>query len=445
MRFTDRKNHKIGPRRRFGSTRVISLGFALMILVGAILLSLPFSGSVPFFDALYTAASAVCVTGLSVIDVSTRLTRAGQVVLLLLIQLGGLGFMVFGLGILRLMGRRMTLRERMLFVESMNGDAMGGVSGMIAWVLAASLIVELTGAAALAVRFVPRLGWKDGLFFALFHAVSAFCNAGFDLFGTSFTTFTGDYMTLITVMTLIVVGGLGFAVLLDIINRGGLLTHTRLVLAATGSLLAAGFTFTLAFEWNGALAGLPWPQKLINALFQSVTLRTAGFATFDQATLSPVSKLLCSLFMFIGAAPASTGGGVKVTTFAVVALLVASAARGQDEPVVHRKRLEKNLLLRAVTVFLIGLCVAFGVSALLLLLEPDKNAMDLIYEAFSAFGTAGLSCGVTPDLGAPARVVEIFAMFLGRIGPLTLTLAIAKRQKTRSDAVTYSPARIMIG
>ena len=445
MRFDINKHKRIEPRRRFESTRVITVGFALMILVGAILLCLPFCGGLPFMDALFTAASAVCVTGLSVVDVSARLTRPGQVVLLLLIQIGGLGFMVFGLGILRLMGRRMSLRERMLFVESMNSDQMGGVSRMIVWVLAASLIVECAGAALLLTRFVPMLGWGEGLFFALFHSVSAFCNAGFDLFGTSLLGFASDPVVLFTLMLLIVSGGLGFAVLLDIFNRGGLMTHTRLVLVSTCALLGAGFILTLALEWNGALSPMPWPHKLTNALFQSVTLRTAGFATFDQASLRPVTKLMCCLFMFIGAAPASTGGGVKVTTFAVVALLVTSAARGESEPVVGRKRLENSLLLRAVTVFLVGLCVAFGVSAWLIYLEPSMPPLDLIYEAFSAFGTAGLSCGVTPLLGPASRAALIFAMFLGRVGPLTLTLAIARRQRRHTGLVTYSPAKIMIG
>ena len=439
---------KIEKRKRYESTRVIAVGFALMILAGAVLLALPLSGadgrSIGFGDALYTAASAVCVTGLSVIDVSARLSRFGQAALLALIQLGGLGFMVFGMGILRMLRRRASLRTRMLMAESINGGEINGSGLLIRWALLASLCVEGLGAALLAIRFVPRFGWGTGLFYALFHAVSAFCNAGFDLLGASLLEYAGDPLALGVVMLLVIVGGIGFSVLLDVMD-GKISTHTRLVLWMTAILLGTAFFFTLAFECNGALAHLPWPQKLLNALFQSVTLRTAGFSSVPQESLSPIMKLVCCLYMLIGAAPASTGGGVKVTTFAVVALMVICAARGREEPVVHRKRLENGLLLRAVSVFLIGLAVAVAVFALLVGLEPDLPAMDLLYEAFSAFGTVGLSCGVTPRLGPAARMVEIAAMFLGRVGPLTLTLAIARRQRGRSDAVTYSPARIMIG
>ena len=448
--FFPRINHyHRAPKKHFESSRVVVLGFTLIILAGAILLALPVSGgqgrSIGFLDAFFTATSAVCVTGLSVIDVSAQLSRFGQFVLLLLIQTGGLGFMAFGVAILLALGRRISLREKRLIQESMNTDQLSSTIILMRKVLLVSLIVESAGMLLLAFRFVPVYGWNDGLFYSLFHAVSAFCNAGFDLFGNSLLSFAGDPLVLMPIMLLIICGGLGFSVLADLVLEKKLSLYTHLVLWSTGILLLSGFALTLFAEWNGALASLPTEDKFLNALFQSVTLRTAGFASIDQSTLSPLSKFISCLYMFIGAAPASTGGGVKVTTFVIVLLMVGAAARGREEPVLGKKRLDKDLLLRATVVLLIGISIVFSVSALLIGLHPELPALDLIYESASAFGTVGLSCNLTPRLGTAARIVEIITMFLGRVGPLTLTLSIARRQSGRNDTIKYPAAKIMIG
>jgi len=447
---------KIHRRMGFNALGTIAAGFAAIILAGSLLLTLPGASAtnerVGWFDALFTSTSAVCVTGLVSVDTGSTYSRFGHAVILCMIQVGGLGFMTFTTLILRFLGRSLTLRERIIVRESINEERMGGLSGMIQWIALSTFLIELTGAALLSVRMIPRYGWGDGIFYSIFHAVSAFCNAGFDLFGnfTSMTDFRGDTLVNFTVIGLVVFGGLGFAVLNDLRTQrqpGKWKLHTKIVLTTYFSLTAFGFLFVLLTEWNNpaTLGNLPLGEKLLAALFQSVTWRTAGFNTFDQAGMLPATKLVGCLMMFVGAAPASTGGGVKVTTFAVAALLVRMVAKGERDINVFHRRLERTLVQRAMSVLMIAAGIVMIDVIAISLLQPGADIIDIAYECASAMGTTGISAVGTPTLRMASKVFILITMYLGRIGPLTMALLLAHRQAASEERFRYAEDRIMIG
>ena len=319
---------------------ILALGFLAVILLGTVLLALPIAAkngqSIGLFDSLFTSTSAVCVTGLVVVDTGTTFSLFGQIVLIVLIQVGGLGFMVFATMLMVMLGRKISIRGRMLIRESMNASSLSDLGSLTRLYLLLSLAIELIGTITLCFRFVPLYGWKHGTWMALFHSVSAFCNAGFDLFGNyaSLTAFSGDPLVLLTVASLIILGGLGFSVILETArNRQGfrnLSLHTRIVLMTTLVLLLAGTVFYWIVERTNAetLAGCSEGEKILNAFFQSVTMRTAGFNSFDLSALRDGTKLFSSLLMMIGASPASTGGGIKTTTIAALTLLMLGVVRG---------------------------------------------------------------------------------------------------------------------
>ena len=435
---------------------VIALGFAGIILLGSILLALPCAASsgesIGWFDGLFTSTSAVCVTGLIVRDTGTSFSVFGKIGLLCLIQVGGLGFMTFATMLMRLLGRQISLRDRMLIRESMNEEGVGGMVSLSAWVARSAFTVELAGAAVLALRFVPQFGWAKGLGYSIFHAVSAFCNAGFDLFGnySSLTGYCGDWMINLAVMALIVIGGLGFSVLRNLLSlrKGGYLrVHTRLVLVTYGTLMVFGFLFTLVAEWNNpqTLDGLDFFEKLLAALFQSVTFRTAGFNTIDQAALRPATKLVGSLLMITGAAPASAGGGVKVTTLAMIFLAVRATVRGDSSIVAFRRSFSNSLVRRALAVMMIALIIMLFDTVVISLLQPELDFMDILFECASAVGTVGVSAFGSARLNVFSRILIILTMYLGRIGPLTMALVLAHRQGQDKGKIQYPEGHVMIG
>ena len=439
-----------------GGLTVIAAGFAGIILLGSLLLCLPWAArngrSIGWFDALFTSTSAVCVTGLVVRDTGTTFSLFGQIVLMGLIEVGGLGFMTFATLVFRLLGREISLRERMLIRESMNEFSVGGMEKLIQWVARSALTVQAAGAALLAVRFVPLFGWARGLYYSVFHSISAFCNAGFDLFGgySSLTGFHADVIINIAMMLLIVIGGLGFGVLRNLVERrrgGYLYLQTRLVLCTYGALMALGFLFVLGAEWGnpGTLGPMPVPQKLLSALFQSVTLRTAGFNTISQQALRPATKFISALLMLVGASPASTGGGVKVTTLAVVFLCVRSTVRGESGIVVFRRGISMEVVRRAVAVMLIAVSVAALDVTAISLMQPELDFMDVVMECASAMGTVGLSAFGSASLGTVSRILIILTMYLGRIGPLSMALLLARRQRYSQTRIEYPNGHIMIG
>ena len=437
---------------------ILALGFLAVILLGTVLLALPAASrsgkGIGLFDSLFTATSAVCVTGLVAVDTGTTFSVFGQIVLLVLIQVGGLGFMVFATMIMVALGRKISIRGRMLIRESMNGASLSDL-GRLTWLyLLLALAIETVGTVLLSIRLVPLLGWKHGIWMALFHAVSAFCNAGFDLFGNyaSLTAFSGDPLVLLTVAVLIILGGLGFAVILETLrNRQGfrsLTLHTRIVLLTTLGLVLTGTVFYWLAERSNAetLAGFGEGEKILNAFFQSVTMRTAGFNSFDLSRFRDGSKLFSSVLMMIGASPASTGGGIKTTTFAALVLLMLSVVRGENEVNVARRRLSTDIARRALAVAVLFLTTLVTGTLIISFIENGRFPLaDILFEASSAMGTVGVSAIGTPNLHPASRAVLLPMMFLGRVGPLTLAFAVAKRQGRIKTLSKHPEERIMIG
>ena len=455
-RVFDRTVQLIYRRNGFDPLPVIASSFAALILIGSLLLSLPVASAgpkaIPWFDALFTSTSAVCVTGLVVRDTGTAYSTFGHVVLLLLIQMGGLGFMTFATLALRLMGRGLSLRDRMIMRDSLNEDVLGGMVRLVQWVVGSTFCVELTGAILFAFRMIPMYGVGKGIFYSVFHAVSAFCNAGFDLFGggRSLTGFSGDALMELTAVGLVVVGGLGFGVLNDIRTRRSFRKfrlHTKLVLVSYGTLMLLSFLMVLALEWSNpaTLGPMPVGEKVLNALFQSVTLRTAGFNTYDQQAQRDCTKLVCCFMMLIGAAPASTGGGIKVTTLAVLALTVRMVARGESRINVFERRIDSGVIQRTVTIVGIAVMTVFVDVCALSLLQPGADFLDLLYECASAMGTVGISAIGSASLCALSRVLIILTMFAGRVGPLTLALLLARKQNKARELIHYPEEHVMIG
>ena len=437
---------------------ILALGFLAVILLGTVLLALPIAAkngqSIGLFDSLFTSTSAVCVTGLVVVDTGTTFSLFGQIVLIVLIQVGGLGFMVFATMLMVMLGRKISIRGRMLIRESMNASSLSDLGSLTRLYLLLSLAIELIGTITLCFRFVPLYGWKHGTWMALFHSVSAFCNAGFDLFGNyaSLTAFSGDPLVLLTVASLIILGGLGFSVILETArNRQGfrnLSLHTRIVLMTTLVLLLAGTVFYWIVERTNAetLAGCSEGEKILNAFFQSVTMRTAGFNSFDLSALRDGTKLFSSLLMMIGASPASTGGGIKTTTIAALTLLMLSVVRGESEVNVARRRLSDDISRRALAVAVLFLTTLLTGTLIISLIENGRFPLeDILFEASSAMGTVGVSAIGTPNLSSASRAVLLPMMFLGRVGPLTLAVAVAKRQGGIRTASKYPEEKIMIG
>ena len=452
-------NKSVLARRPVKPERFLSLGFLALIVVGGLLLALPVSAaggrSIGLRGGLFTATSAVCVTGLSIIDVGAQLSGFGQAVLLILIQVGGMGFMVFATLIMVALGKRITLKERMLLRDSMNQTTLAGMVRLTLAFFLMALVIEIAGALLLMTRLIPRYGAAQGVWMSVFTAISAFCNAGFDLFGgyRSLLDFQGDPVVLFTLAVLIMLGGLGFPVIMECLHlklrRVSL--HTKLVLSITAALLLTGTAAVALLEWRNPLTldnGMNAWQKLMNSFFQSVTFRTAGFASLDQASLSDSSKLIGSLFMFVGASPASTGGGVKTTTVAILFLVVGSVVRGRERICAFGREIAADTARRAMTIVMIGLFLVLGITCALSVLERNSGfaLIDLFFEATSAFSTTGLSSVGTPALRPVSHWLLMPLMYLGRVGPLTLALALANRMdSSRLNRVRYPEEKVMIG
>jgi trk system potassium uptake protein TrkH len=426
--------------------------FAVLISVGTILLMLPLatnSGeSTRFIDALFTATSAACVTGLVVLDTATHWSPFGQVVIMLLIQAGGFGIMAGSTLLLFLfVRRRTTLRDRILVQESLGGISLGNVTTLLRRIAIFTIVCELAGAVILGIAFTsgPEAGPPGdplGIWWGIFHSISAFNNAGFDLTGDfrSLTPFRDDWAVLLTHGVLLILGGLGFAIVGDAIAKrrwARMALETKLVLTATGVLLVLG-TVSIAFtEWTNpaTLGALPGEQRVLNAIFESATLRTAGFTALDTGAFVEASLFIVMALMFIGGASGSTAGGIKVNTLSVLFIAILSTIRGQPSAVAFGRRIQHAIVYRALAVGVLSVLFVFSVG-LGLTLTTNATFVQTLFEAVSAFGTVGATTGITPELTDPARIITAAAMFAGRLGPLTLALALAARART----VAYRPA-----
>lgn len=437
---------------RLTPARVLALGFASLIIVGAFLLTLPVSTytGINFLDALFTATSAVCVTGLVVVDTGTFFTRFGQTVILLLIQIGGLGFMTAGTIIFIALGRKITLKERLVIQEALNQFTLAGLVRLTKNIILLTLILEGIGALLLSFHFVPLFGWGTGIYYSIFHAVSAFCNAGFDLTGSfrSLTMFTHDYLVTGTIVSLLILGGIGFTVLVEIHEKRRfrvLSLHSKIVLTTTLLLLLVGTSVILFLEWNNpkTLGAMEFIPKLANSFFTAASPRTAGFNVLPADRLQDTTLYFIMALMFIGASPASTGGGVKTTTFSAIMITVLSIIRGNEDVFIFRRRLSFTIVNKALSVIVISIMLIFSVSLLLTITE-QADFLGILFETISAFGTVGLSTGLTVGLSSLGRFLIIVTMFTGRVGPLTLTLALTERLK-RKAPLRYPEERIMVG
>jgi trk system potassium uptake protein TrkH len=431
---------------------VLLVSFAALIAVGTGLLMLPFAAqpgrATPFVDALFTATSATCVTGLVVVDTGTHWSPFGQIVILLLIQSGGFGIMTGStLLLFLLLGRQTTLRDRVLVKESLGGLQLGGVTHIVRRIAVFTIVVEALGAVILGISFTlgPEAGPPGnplGLWWGLFHSVSAFNNAGFDLTGgfRCLVPFVDDWVVLLTIGALLSLGGIGYAIVGDTLEKrrwSRFALETKLVLGTTAALLIGGAIGIGLTEWTNptTLGALPPEQRALNALFESATLRTAGFTALDTGAFVDASLFVVMALMFIGGASGSTAGGIKVNTFSVLLIAIVSTVRGEPSAQAFGRRIQHAIVYRALAVALLSLAFVFIVG-LSLTLTTTHSFVQVLFEAVSAFATVGASTGITPDITIPARFILIFAMFVGRLGPLTLVLALAARARP----VPYRPA-----
>ncbi len=448
----DKKRRK--RKINLNTPEIVAIGFALVILVGAILLNLPFASksgeSIGFVNALFTAASAVAVTGLVVVDTASHWTTYGQVVILILIQIGGLGFITMGTLFALILGRKINFRRRVVMKESMNKITMNGVVRLAKYILITTFILEGIGALILSTRFIPIYGWGKGIWFSVFHSISAFCNAGFDLIGDfqSLTPFVNDPIITITVALLIIIGGLGFVVIFELLEKKSfrkLSLHSKIALSMTGFLLVFGYVIVMALEFNnpGTMGDLSFGSKLLSGFFHSVTPRTAGFNTLPVDKLAMGTIVMTMVFMFIGAGSAGTAGGVKVTTVGVIVATIISTLKGRKETEAFKRNLPRALVNKSLAIISIAM-VWIVVVAFVLSITEDASFVNILFEVISAFGTVGLSMGITTQLSAIGKVVITITMFVGRIGPLTLFMALAQRHQITTN-LSYPDEEIMIG
>lgn len=431
--------------------RVIVLSFVLVILIGTILLSLPVASasgeSIGMLNAYFTASSATCVTGLVVLTTGSDLSLFGQLVVLMLIQIGGLGLMTMTTFLYLLIGRRIGLRGRLLIQESLGQTNLSGLIRLVRSIFLFTFLSEAIGAVLLAVRFSADMPVGKAAYFGVFHAISAFCNAGFDLFGDSLVRFAADPLVVLTVTGLIIIGGLGFLVLRNIRERQGegrLSLHTRIVLRATAWLLGVGFVLVLALEYTNpaTLGQLPFHGKVLSAWFTSVTPRTAGFNTVPTHLLTNTTLLLTIVYMFIGASPGGTGGGIKTTTAWAVLQSVLVTVRGRHEIVTEGRSVARETANRAVAIGAISLAIVVLVAGVLLATEK-AGFLEVLFETMSAFGTVGLSMGLTARLSAIGRILIPVTMLAGRVGPFTMAMAFANGKD--NAGVHFPEERVMVG
>lgn len=446
MQFSSKKKF------RLNGVQILALGFLIVIIIGAIILSLPISSRTGeptnFLDAIFTSTSAVCVTGLITLDTSAHWSVFGQTVIITLIEIGGLGFMSFGVLISLILGKKITLRERLVMQEAMNTYSIQGLVKMVKYVLIFTMSVQFFGALLLSTQFVPEYGIGRGIFYSIFHSISAFCNAGFDLFGTSLVGYSSNSVVILVISALIIIGGLGFTVLLEIYEFKGmkkLSLHSKLVLITTAILVFGGAILMLIFEYNNVdtIANMNIKDKLLNSFFASVTPRTAGFNSISTSGMTLASKFLTIILMFIGGSPGSTAGGLKTVTFGILVLTVICVIKGREDTEVFGRRFTKEIVYKSFTLLFIGVSLVIFSTMILSYTEVGVSFIDLLYETTSAFGTVGITLGLTPNLSSIGKVLIMLMMYFGRVGPLTVMLALTRKRK--KSGYKYPEGKILIG
>ena len=434
---------------------IIAVGFGLLILVGALLLMLPFASKdgqhTTFLGSLFTSTSATCVTGLVAYDTFTHWTLFGQLVIITLIQIGGLGFITFGVYGMMIFRKNIGLEDRALIQDSLNSLKLSDSTGLVKSVIKGTALVEGIGAMLLSIRFVPQFGWLRGIYYGVFHSISAFCNAGFDLFGeteqfTSLVPYNNDPLVVLTISGLIIVGSIGFAVWDDVCRYGIRIKkyqlHSKIVLTATSVLLLGGTLFFLFSERNGVLSAMNVKDKLLNSFFCAVTPRTAGFNTVDIASLSTAGKLFTAILMFIGGSPGSTAGGVKTTTFVVILLFIFSYIRRTKDCRIFKRSISDDIIKKASTVVLVNFSLIMTAITVITLSQP-LALDDVLLETVSAMSTVGMTSGITRQLTCISQIMIISLMYCGRIGSLSFALSFSEKRKIAD--IRYPSEDILIG
>lgn len=450
-------------KKSISSTQVMVLGFLCIILIGTLLLSLPISSAdgTPTnpLDAAFTAVSASCVTGLTTLDTATHWNLFGHIVILLLIQIGGLGFMTMGILLSLLIRRQVTPKERMLVAMSYNVSSYGSTMQLVRRIVIGTLTIEGIGALLLSIRLIPDFGVAQGIFKSVFHSISAFCNAGFDIMGvgnpsiSAMSHYATDPLVILTLSLLIICGALGFLVWSDLISlvregkRHRLSVYSRFVLLITAILLVLGTLFFAIFEWNqpNTLGAFSSPfEKILASFFQSVTWRTAGFATMHNGAFTQNSQLLGMLLMFIGGASGSTAGGVKVATFGILVYTVFCVAIGKRRTVLGGRRISDHTFVRAAATICLQLTMIF-VGTMLVNSFVSFDLLSVLYEVVSALSTVGVTTGITPLLGVVPKLTVMCLMFFGRVGILTITYALMNHRDTDHSPIRYPDANMPVG
>lgn len=451
--------------RQLSTTQVIALGFISAILIGAVILSLPVSSAsgqfTPFTDSLFTSATSVCVTGLVVVTTATHWSLFGKIVILVLIQLGGLGIISFTTGIMLIIGRRITLRDRMLLEDALNLDTLKGLVKFLKRIFKGTFIVEGIGAFCYTFVFIPRFGIIKGIWYSVFHSISAFCNAGIDILGSdSLMPYVADVWVNIVTMLLVITGGIGFIVWWDIINNikkliqheytlkmavKKLHLHSKITIITTFFLITGGALVVFALEYNNpaTIGNMGFFQKIMASFFQSVVLRTAGFATFSQAGLNSSTVIVCLFLMFIGGSSIGTSGGIKTTTFAVLFLSTRATIKGSTHLVVFNKTIPHKTVQKALAVTVVSL-TALLIATFMLHLVEGGSLLDATFETTSAVATVGLSRDFTASMGIFGKLIITFCMYLGRIGPISMVIFF-NRQQQGSKYFSYPHEDITVG
>lgn len=422
--------------------------FLIGILLGTLLLKIPLSStsSISWLDAFFTATSAMTVTGLAVVDTGTAFTTFGQVVIMILIQTGGLGIMSFAVLIFLALGRKIGFKQRILIQQALNQTSIGGIVILVKKLFIFSLIIEGIAVCLLSIRWIPELGWKQGIFTSIFHSISAFNNAGFSIWSNSLTNYVGDPLVNIVITSLFILGGLGFTVIVDVWrtkNIRKLSLHSKIMIFGTLFINIFAFILVFCLEYNNphTLGNLPFFDKLWGAYFQAVSPRTAGFNSVDIGSLKESTLFFTIVLMFIGAGSASTGGGIKLTTFIAMFLSVLTFIKGKEEITIYGRTLNPSIIIRSLAISMISISVVF-LGVFILEFTQQSSFLSILFEVVSAFGTVGLSMGLTGALTSIGKIVIIIIMFIGKIGPLTLAFSLAKPEKS---LIKYPKEDILTG
>lgn len=437
-------------KKRLTVAQLIALSFLAIIITGTLLLCLPVATkervATPFIDSLFTATSATCVTGLVIEDTFSYWSTFGQIVILILIQIGGLGFMTFVTFYLVFIKKRISLYDRKVFMQSSGLMDHGSVIKLFKRIIFGTLIFEGIGTLLLCIEFVPEHNLM-GVYYAVFHAISAFCNAGFDLFGNSMVGYSGSPLVIITVSLLIVIGGLGFIVWSDIIDCKlrfkKFRLHTKIVLVTTITLIVVPTLLFLAFDWHSSLSGMNFGEKLLASLFQVISPRTAGFYSIDLTKISDSSYILTILLMFIGGSSGSTAGGIKTTTFAVIIFSVFAEAKKKEQIYVGKRKLPAEIAKTASAILAMYVLSVIVASSAICAIDSQFNVQQVFYETVSAICTVGLSLGITPELSAASKAIITFLMFFGRIGSISFALTLGEGKE--NPPMDFPTEKIVIG